>query len=65
MKGTYASHYLPHNIYLVQLGHRNNLQSILRNWIHSLLEEPTLKVQSTASHSNEFFDFSLISIQHV
>ena len=55
MKGIYTSYFLPHNIHLVQLGRKNNLQAILKEWIHTLIDELAFEVQSTPSHPKEFF----------
>ena len=54
MKGIYASYFLPHNIHLVQLGHKNNLEAIVKEWIHTLIDESAFEVHSTPSHPKEF-----------
>ena len=54
MKGIHASYFLPHNIHLVQLGHKNNPQAILKEWIHTLIDESAFEVHSTPLHPIEF-----------
>ena len=54
MKGIYASYFLPHNIHLIQLGNKHNLQVILKNWIHTLIDESSFEVLSTSSLPKKF-----------
>ena len=48
------THFLPYNLHLIQLRNRNNVKNILSNWIHTLIDEPSIESTPPSEHHTTF-----------